>query len=151
MVNYNIGLKLLFLTNVCIAFAFLLPSFSYADSATDLTFIRKTNPIIQEEHKQEKHKNVIHFNPTEPSELKLFTTGLIRIYQKYISSQDGSVCGFSPSCSRFGMACIQEYGVFRGILLAADRLIRCNGLKSRHYYRDLTTGKYSDPISDYVF
>lgn len=146
MVNYNIEIKVLFLATVCLAFAFLPLSFSYADSATDLTFIRKTNPIIQE-----KHKEVIHFNPTEPSELKLFATGMIRLYQKYISSQDGSVCNFCPSCSRFGMACIQEYGVLRGIFLAADRLIRCNGLKSRHYYRDLTTGKYSDPISDYAF
>ena len=146
MVNHNIEIKLLSLATVCLAFACMPPSLSYSDSATDLTFIRQTNPIIQEEHKE-----AIHFNPTEPSELKLVTTGLIRFYQKYISSQDGSVCGFSPSCSRFGMACIQEYGVLRGILLAADRLIRCNGLKSRHYYRDLTTGKYSDPISDYVF
>ena len=146
MVNYNIEIKFLFLATACLAFAFFPLSFSYADSATDLTFIRKTNPIIQEEHKE-----VIHFNPTEPSELKLFATGMIRLYQKYISSQDGSVCNFCPSCSRFGMACIQEYGILRGIFLAADRLIRCNGLKSRHYYRDLTTGKYSDPISDYAF
>lgn len=146
MVNYNIEIKFLFLATVCLALAFSPPSFSYADSATDLTFIRKANPIIQEEHKE-----IIHFNPTEPSELKLFATGMIRLYQKYISSQDGSVCNFCPSCSRFGMSCIQEYGVLRGIFLAADRLIRCNGLKLRHYYRDLTTGKYSDPISDYAF
>ncbi len=146
MVNYNIEIKLLFLATVCLAFAFSPHSFSYADSTTDLTFIRKTNPIVQEEH-----NDIIHFNPMEPSELRLFTLGLIRFYQKYISSQDGSVCGFSPSCSRFGMACIQEYGVLRGILLAADRLIRCNALKSRHYYRDLNTGKYSDPITDYAF
>ncbi len=146
MVNDTVQSKLLFLTIVCLTLAFLLPTFSYADSATDLTFIRKTNPIIQEEHKE-----VIHFNPTEPSELKLFATGMIRLYQKYISSQDGSVCNFCPSCSRFGMGCIQEYGVLRGIFLAADRLLRCNGLKSFHYYKDLITGKYKDPISDYAF
>ena len=145
MVKYVELIKLLFLSIVCLA-SIILPSYSYADSATDLSFIRETNPIIAK-----KHTEVIHFNPKEPSELKLVTTGMIRFYQKYISSQNGPACNFSPSCSRFGMGCIQEYGFLRGIILAADRLLRCNGLKSSHYYIDLTTRKYVDPISSYAF
>ena len=145
MVDYTEFIKLLFLTIVCLI-SLIVPSYSYADSAADLTFIRETNPILAE-----KHKELIHFNPKEPSELKLVATGMIRFYQKYISSQDGPACNFSPSCSHFGMGCIQEYGFLRGIVLAADRLLRCNGLKSSHYYIDLTTRKYVDPISAYAF
>ena len=122
---------------------FVSPAFS--GEAADLEFIRKVNPIAKPELQA-----AVRFNPQEPSELKLAATGLIRLYQKFISSQDSPTCNFSPSCSRFGMACIQEYGVLRGVLLAADRLIRCNGSKSQHYHRDPITGNYIDPISDYA-
>ncbi len=125
------------------AVIFLSPAF--ANEATDLAFIHKVNPMTTP-----KPQEVVRFNPQETSELKLAATGLIRLYQKFISSQDGPSCGFTPSCSRFGMACIQEYGVFRGILLTADRLIRCNGSQSRHYHKDNVTGKYIDPVSDYA-
>ncbi|MXV76467.1 membrane protein insertion efficiency factor YidD [Candidatus Poribacteria bacterium] len=118
---------------------------TFAGEAADLAFIRKVNPITIP-----KPQESVRFNPVETSELKLAATGLIRLYQKFISSQDGPTCSFSPSCSRFGMACIQEYGVLRGVLLAADRLIRCNGSQSRHYHKDPRTGKYIDPILDYA-
>ncbi|MYF99605.1 membrane protein insertion efficiency factor YidD [Candidatus Poribacteria bacterium] len=98
----------------------------------------------------ETPKENIRFNPQEPSEIKFVATGLIRLYQKLISSQDAPTCQFIPSCSRFGMACIHEFGLFRGALLTADRLLRCNGSQSSHYHRDLRTGKYIDPISDYA-
>ena len=122
---------------------FVFPAF--ANEAADLAFIRKVNPITTP-----KPQETVRFNPQETSELKLVATGLIRLYQKFISSQDGPTCSFSPSCSRFGMACIQEYGVLRGVLLTADRLIRCNGSQSRHYHKDSVTGKYLDPVSDYT-
>ena len=122
---------------------FVSPAFS--GEAADLEFIRKANPITKPEL-----QGVVRFNLQELSELKLAATGLIRFYQKFISSQDSPTCNFFPSCSRFGMACIQEYGVFRGVLLAADRLIRCNGSKSQYHHKDPITGKYIDPISDYA-
>ena len=124
-------------------FFFVQPAFS--GKASDLAFIRKTNPMIKL-----KFQEVIPFNPQETSELKFVATGLIRLYQKFISSQDGPTCNFCPSCSRFGMGCIQEYGVLRGVLLAADRLLRCNGSKSQYHHKDPITGKYIDPISDYA-
>ena len=116
----------------------------FANEATDLTFIRKFNTITVP-----KQREIVHFNPQETSELKLAATGLIRLYQKFISSQDGPSCNFVPTCSRFGMACIQEYGVVRGIFLTADRLLRCNGSQSRHHHKDEETGKYIDLVSDY--
>ena len=126
-------------------FAVLLVSSAFSGEATDLAFIRKVNPVTVP-----KPQEIIRFNPWETSELKLTATGLIRLYQKFISSQDSPACNFHPTCSRFGMACIREYGVARGILLTADRLLRCNGSQSQHYHRDSATGKYIDSVSDYA-
>ena len=126
-------------------FVVLFVSSAFSGEATDLAFIRKVNPVTIL-----KPQEVIRFNPWETSELKLTATGLIRLYQKFISSQDGPTCNFQPTCSRFGMACIREYGVARGILLTADRLLRCNGSQSQHYHKDSVTGKYIDPVSDYA-
>ena len=116
-----------------------------AGEIEDLLYIRQSNPILKENSVKENS-----FNLTETSELKLVATGLIRLYQKYISSQDGPTCQFTPTCSRFCMGCIQEYGMFRGILLAADRLLRCNGQQPHFYQMDLKMNKYIDPITDYA-
>ena len=133
----------LFSVSCLVAVFFVSPAFS--DEAADLAFIRKVNPMTRP-----KPKESIRFNPKDTSELKIVATGLIRLYQKFISSQDGPTCNFRPTCSHFGMACIQEYGVARGILLTADRLLRCNGSQSQHYHKDSVTGKYIDPVSDYA-
>ena len=144
MVNFRIYRSFSFFIVMCLTTAiYTIPLM--ATEATDLAFIRQVNPITAETPQEN-----ISFNPQEPSELKLVATGLIRLYQRFISSQDAPTCNFIPSCSRFGMACIQEFGMFRGILLTADRLLRCNGSQSSHYHRELNTGKYIDPISDYA-
>ncbi len=143
MVNYAVRRIFFAFCVFCVSVLMVSPTF--AGEAADLAFIRKANPIMIP-----KPKEVVRFNLQETSELKLAATGLIRLYQKFISSQDGPTCAFTPSCSRFGMACIKEYGVLRGVVLTADRLIRCNGSQSRHYHKDPITGKYMDPISDYA-
>ena len=130
---------------VCCLWIVIFFSSTSAHEATDLAFILKFNPLTTQ-----KPQEIIRFNPRETSELKFIGTGLIRLYQKFVSSQDGPTCNFQPTCSHFGMACIQEYGVLRGILLTADRLIRCNGSQSQHYHKDGVTGKYVDPVSDYA-
>ena len=142
MVNYSV--RHIFVT-FCVFCLFSIIAPTPADEAADLAFIRKTNPITTL-----KPQEIVRFNSQETSELKLVATGLIRLYQKFISSQDAPTCSFSPSCSRFGMGCIQEYGILRGVLLTADRLLRCNGSQSNLYHRDRVTGKYIDPVSDYA-
>ena len=114
------------------------------DELADLTFILKSNPIAI----PMKRSNRI-FNPQEISEFKLISTGLIKIYQKFISSQDSEVCNFTPSCSRFGMSAIQRFGIVRGIALITDRLCRCNGTAILYYPIDPQTGLSSDPIDYY--
>ena len=144
MVNYSAYRPLVLFCVYCLSVViFVLPVF--AGESADLAFIREVNPMTAP-----KVQEVIHFNPQETSELKLVATGLIRLYQKFISSQDGAVCDFLPSCSRFGMGCIQEHGFARGVVLAADRLLRCNSSKWRYHDQDSVTGKYIDPVSDYA-
>ena len=117
-----------------------------SEEAADLTFILRANPIQISQQKGE----AIPFNPRESTPIRLFSTGLIRLYQKYISTQDQPVCNFSPSCSRFGMGAIQKYGFFRGTLLTADRLLRDNGMMPHtHYPFDEASGKYIDPVEAY--
>ena len=132
--------------------AIILVSPAIADEAADLGFISKVNPMLAElaENRTPHPQETPRLDPREISELKLAATGLIRLYQKFISSQDKPACNFHPTCSRFGMACIQEYGVLRGILLTADRLLRCNGSQAAHYHKDAVTGKYVDMVSDYA-
>jgi len=121
-------------------------SASVPEEAADLTFILRAHPIQISHQKGE----AIPFNPRESTPIRLFSTGLIRIYQKYISTQDLPACNFSPSCSRFGMGAIQKYGFFRGVLLTADRLLRDNGMALHtHYPFDEVSGKYIDPVEGY--
>jgi putative membrane protein insertion efficiency factor len=85
------------------------------------------------------------FTFDEVSEVKLGAMGLIRLYQLFVSSQDMSVCNFTPSCSRFGMASIGHHGLVQGLLMTSDRLLRCNGMGMPHYPKHPTTGKCFDP------
>ncbi len=52
---------------------------------------------------------------------------LIRGYQLLISPllPPGS-CRFTPSCSAYGMEAVTRHGAFKGGLLAAWRVLRCN-------------------------
>jgi len=84
------------------------------------------------------------------SELKSTAMGLIRVYQLFISSQDVSVCNFTLSCSRFGMTAIQKYGILYGLLMASDRMLRCNGYSRIFYPQDPKTGLAVDfPMETY--
>ena len=102
---------------VCCLLIVMFVSPTPASEAADLAFICKFNPITTQ-----KPQDVIRFNPQETAELKLVATGLIRLYQQFVSSQDGPACNFQPTCSHFGMGCIQKSGMVRGIFLAADQV-----------------------------
>lgn len=53
--------------------------------------------------------------------------GLIRFYQKFISpGLPPDTCRFYPSCSHYGYQAIYKYGFFKGSLMAAWRVLRCN-------------------------
>ncbi|MEA2348681.1 MAG: uncharacterized protein QOG62_2468 [Thermoleophilaceae bacterium] len=50
----------------------------------------------------------------------------IRIYQLLISPLLGARCKYYPSCSEYAVESIRSFGVFRGSVLAAWRVLRCN-------------------------
>jgi uncharacterized protein len=50
----------------------------------------------------------------------------IRVYQRVISPAIPRRCKYEPTCSRYAVDAIREYGILRGAVLAAWRLLRCN-------------------------
>ena len=43
-------------------------------------------------------------------------------------------CIFNPSCSNYTIDAIREYGAFKGILLGAWRILRCNPFNHKGGY-----------------
>ena len=53
--------------------------------------------------------------------------GSIRLYQLTLSrAMPVNTCRFYPSCSRYGFEAVRRYGVLKGSLMAAWRVLRCN-------------------------
>jgi uncharacterized protein len=52
--------------------------------------------------------------------------GAIRLYQRTLSPLLGPRCKYYPSCSEYAVQAIGRYGILRGAVLAAWRLLRCN-------------------------
>jgi len=50
----------------------------------------------------------------------------IRLYQRVISPALPQRCKYHPSCSAYALQAIRTYGILRGVVLAAWRLLRCN-------------------------
>jgi uncharacterized protein len=50
----------------------------------------------------------------------------IHAYRFLVSPFVGPRCKYHPSCSRYALDAIREWGVVRGLVLAAWRLLRCN-------------------------
>ena len=69
--------------------------------------------------------------------MKRVLLGLIRFYQRFISSGLPRRCWFSPTCSQYAFEAIEKYGALKGGWLAIKRLLRCNP-----FYK----GDYFDPV-----
>ena len=50
----------------------------------------------------------------------------IRLYQLLLSPMIGERCKYYPSCSDYAAQAIERFGILRGLVLAAWRLLRCN-------------------------
>jgi uncharacterized protein len=56
---------------------------------------------------------------------------IIRLYQATLSKGlPANTCRFYPSCSHYGYQAIYKYGVIKGGLMAAWRILRCNPFNS---------------------
>ncbi|OGY43648.1 MAG: membrane protein insertion efficiency factor YidD [Candidatus Buchananbacteria bacterium RIFCSPLOWO2_01_FULL_39_33] len=64
----------------------------------------------------------------------LLVLKLIRIYQKTLSFDHGLVkiffpngyCKYRPTCSQYAYQSVEKYGIIKGGLIAAWRVLRCN-------------------------
>jgi putative membrane protein insertion efficiency factor len=50
----------------------------------------------------------------------------IRVYQRVISPLLPRRCKYHPTCSAYAVQAFREFGLARGLVLAAWRLLRCN-------------------------
>jgi uncharacterized protein len=50
----------------------------------------------------------------------------IVVYQRVVSPAIPRRCKYEPTCSRYAVEAIREYGILRGLVLAGWRLLRCN-------------------------
>jgi putative membrane protein insertion efficiency factor len=50
----------------------------------------------------------------------------VRFYQRAISPALPRRCKYHPSCSQYAIEAVERYGILRGAILAAWRLLRCN-------------------------
>ena len=50
----------------------------------------------------------------------------LHLYRRVISPALPSRCRYYPSCSRYAVDAVREYGLIRGSVLAAWRVMRCN-------------------------
>ena len=60
------------------------------------------------------------------SAIRTIATAPVRLYQRTISPALPARCKYYPSCSEYGVQAIRRYGVLRGVVLAAWRILRCN-------------------------
>ena len=64
---------------------------------------------------------LVQINP-----VRLLLTGSMLVYQNVITQQLSSGCLYQRTCSNYAKEAIHMAGLVRGVLLAADRLTRCN-------------------------
>jgi putative membrane protein insertion efficiency factor len=53
-------------------------------------------------------------------------TLLVRSYRACVSPLLGPRCKYHPTCSRYALDALHEFGFVRGTALAAWRILRCN-------------------------
>ncbi len=58
--------------------------------------------------------------------MKRIVLFLVAAYQRWISPMFPRRCRYEPTCSAYATQSVQRFGLLRGSLMAAWRLIRCN-------------------------
>jgi len=65
---------------------------------------------------------------------------LVRLFQIFISPQDGPNCRHTPTCSVYGKTAVAKHGAFIGSIMAGERLLRCTPFYPPSY----------DPVPDRI-
>lgn len=64
---------------------------------------------------------VAQYNP-----VALALKGALLGYQRLMSQQLARNCPYQITCSNFSKQAIEQYGLVKGVVLSADRIMRCN-------------------------
>lgn len=106
-------------------------------SKAEFEYKRKTEYLF-------KDRNwFVKYNP-----VSLFFGGAMYLYQSTVSVQIGANCPYEISCSAFSKKCINQYGIFKGIALTADRLTRCTRLAGIDLEEDVDLSSKHKIIDD---
>jgi putative membrane protein insertion efficiency factor len=57
--------------------------------------------------------------------LKLLLLGIVYFYKVIISPVLPNTCRFNPTCSTYMIQAINQFGIFKGVVLGVKRLSRC--------------------------
>ena len=116
----------------------LTNNFCYSQSISDKDLVLE-NIFLQE-------KEVNYFVHLKNNNMIDYVyTRLFFVYKTFISSQDGSVCSFHPSCSEYAVISIKKLGPLEGTLKTSDRLLRCNGFSPEKYDFNIEENLLYDP------
>ena len=65
--------------------------------------------------------------PLHPARLPAYPAiALVHLYRLLLGPIFGGRCKYHPSCSQYALDALRQYGLFRGVVLAGWRLLRCN-------------------------
>jgi uncharacterized protein len=94
------------------------------------------NPGVARETDPERRSSVkretVPARVTLPARILLLP---LRGYRRWISPLLGARCRYYPTCSTYAEQAIRELGAFRGAVLAAWRVLRCNPLSDGGFDR----------------
>ena len=87
--------------------------------------------------------------------LSVFGEWMIGGYKAVLSPLQGpNVCNFSPTCSQFAKGAIRSQGFLPGIMIGADRLMRCNttawSYYESYYTGEVVGGRMPDPVENHI-
>ncbi len=71
-------------------------------------------------------KSLVWLVQTFAGALNMVLIGLVRGYRFFLSPWLGSACRFTPTCSQYALAALQQHGPAAGTYLTARRLLRCH-------------------------
>ncbi len=110
-----------------------------------------------------EQRMLLLINPSPPTEVasrkvisgRFFNpiNSFYAFYKRFISDQIGAYCAFEPSCSTYSYIAVTRFGFVKGLLLTADRLMRCNGasgLETESHLVNSQTGRIIDTPEMYV-
>ena len=81
------------------------------------------NMNSQEVLQTKSHSFLYKINP-----VILVLKGAMYAYQNSLSQQLSKQCPYEITCSNFAKASLKEFGLFKGMIISTDRILRCNRL-----------------------